>query len=83
MESCLLCRNRYQLNRETNSFGEQTTVTQCYGKALINLFFSKFSRYDVVLFVCLVLLALCLVLRLLLSCIAGQGGELPRGVIDQ
>ena len=46
-------------------------------------FFSKFSRYDVVLFVCLVLLALCLVLRLLLSCIAGQGGELPRGVIDQ
>ena len=58
-------------------------MTQCYGKALINLFFSKFSRYDVVLFVCLVLLALCLVLRLLLSCIAGQGGELPRGVIDQ
>ena len=58
-------------------------MTQCYGKALINLFFFKFSRYDVVLFVCLVLLALCLVLRLLLSCIAGQGGELPRGVIDQ
>ena len=59
-------------------------MTQCYGKALINFFFfSKFSRYDVVLFVCLVLLALCLVLRLLLSCIAGQGGELPRGVIDQ
>ena len=46
-------------------------------------FFPKFSRYDVVLFVCLVFLALCLVLRLLLSCIAGQGGELPRGVIDQ
>ena len=52
METCLLCPNHCQPNKETNSFGEQTTVTQCYGKALIN-FPGTVLFY---LFVCLVFL---------------------------